>query len=172
MPDFPEKPEFSEEPESPEKAQHPEKAPYREKLWPTPWVFIATALVIPASILVLVPISLLAGIITAAVLYGGCVALLIASSPVVQVKDGILQCGRARITTDMLGEAVAFTGTEATQQRGPALDARAWMLIRGWISPIVRIPITDASDPAPYWLVSSRQPTKLAAAINESRQPA
>jgi hypothetical protein len=160
FPEFPEKPQFSENPV------------YREKLWPTPWVFIATALVIPASILVLVPISLLAGIITAAVLYGGCVALLVASSPVVQVKDGILSAGRARITVDMLGEAEPFTGTDATAQRGPKLDARAWMLIRGWVSPIVRIPIVDANDPAPYWLVSSRQPTKLAAAINESRRPA
>jgi len=145
---------------------------YREKLWPTPWVFVATALVIPASILVLVPISLFAGIVTAAVLYGGCVALLVASSPVVQVKDGILSAGRARITVDMLGEAEAFSGAAATDQRGPGLDARAWMLIRGWISPIVRVPIVDATDPAPYWLVSSRQPTKLAAAINESRRPA
>ena len=157
-------------PENP--AEFPEMPTYREKLWPTPWVFIATALVIPASILVLVPISLLAGIITAAVLYGGCVALLVAASPVVQVKDGILSAGRARITVDMLGEAEAFTGADATLQRGPRLDARAWMLIRGWVSPIVRIPITDATDPAPYWLVSSRQPTKLAAAINESRRPA
>lgn len=165
-------PEFPEEAQSSDSPSAPARPVYREKLWPTPWVFIAAALVIPASILVLVPISLLAGIITAAVLYSGCVALLVATSPLVQVQDGILRAGRARITVEMLGEAEAFTGVDATAQRGPKLDARAWMLIRGWISPIVRIPLLDATDPAPYWLVSSRQPTKLAAAINESRRPA
>ena len=39
--------------------EHAERSPaYRERLWPAPWVFIATALVIPASLLVFLPISL------------------------------------------------------------------------------------------------------------------
>ncbi|TFC81054.1 DUF3093 domain-containing protein [Cryobacterium sp. TMS1-20-1] len=142
---------------------------YREKLWPTPWAFIVTALVIPASILVLVPISLPAGIITAAVLYGGCVALLVLASPVVRVQNGELKAGPATISTHLVGEAVSFTKAEATQERGPRLDARAWLLIRGWIDPVVRVPIVDPTDPAPYWIISSRHPTELAAAINGSR---
>jgi hypothetical protein len=36
----------------------------------------------------------------------------------------------------------------------------------------VRIPLEDPTDPAPYWLVSSRNPKKMAAAINGSRRPA
>lgn len=145
---------------------------YREKLWASPALFVATALVIPASLLVFLPISMTAGIVTAAVLYAGCVAMLVLASPVVQVKGGELQAGRARIPTELLGEATAFSGTEASQERGPRLDVRAWLLIRGWVDPVVRIPIVDATDPAPYWLVSSRHPQKLAAAINGSRRPA
>lgn len=145
---------------------------YREKLWPAPWVFVATALMIPASILVFAPISMSVGIVTAGVLYGGCVVLLIVTSPVVRVRDGVLQAGRARIETAVLGEAQGFEGEEARQERGPRLDVRAWLLIRGWVDPVVRIPITDETDPAPYWLVSSRHPQKLAAAINGSRRPA
>ena len=142
---------------------------YREKLWPTAWAFIVTALVIPASILVLVPISLLAGIVTAAVLYGGCVLLLVLASPVVRVQNGELIAGPATISTRLLGEATTFEKNEATQERGPRLDARAWLLIRGWIDPVVRVPIVDPTDPAPYWIISSRHPTELAAAINASR---
>ncbi|WP_105036636.1 DUF3093 domain-containing protein [Cryobacterium aureum] len=142
---------------------------YREKLWPNAWAFIVTALVIPASILVLVPISLFAGIVTAAVLYGGCVLLLVLASPVVRVQNGELIAGPATISTTLLGEASAFEAKEATQERGPRLDARAWLLIRGWIDPVVRVPIVDAKDPAPYWVISSRHPRELAAAINESR---
>lgn len=144
---------------------------YREKLWPSPWVFIATALVIPASILVLAPISLLAGVTTALVLYWAIVLLLVLTSPTVEVKDGLFTAGHARISGEMIGEAIPFEGEEATQERGPRLDMRAWLLIRGWIAPIVRVPITDPSDPAPYWIVSTRNPQKLAAAINGSRRP-
>lgn len=145
---------------------------YREKLWAAPWVFLANALVIPGSILVLAPISMPAGIVTAVVLYGASVTYLLLSAPLVEVHDGFLTAGKARISTELLGEARGFVGAEATQERGPRIDMRAWLLIRGSIDPVVRIPINDATDPAPYWLVSSRQPKKLAAAINGSRRPA
>jgi len=144
---------------------------YREKLWPSPWVFLATALVIPGSILVLAPISMVAGIITAIVLYGGIVLVLALSSPRVEVTDGILTAGHARISVEQLGDVTCFDGAEATAERGPRMDMRAWLLLRGWISSIVRIEISDPSDPAPYWIVSTRNPEKLAAAIEGSRRP-
>ena len=34
---------------------------YRERLWAAPWLFVATALVIPASIIVFAPINMIAG---------------------------------------------------------------------------------------------------------------
>ena len=139
---------------------------YREKLWPSPWLFIIIALVIPASLLVFLPISVLAGILTGAGLYLGSALLLVLASPTVSVADGVLTAGRARIETRLLGEAVPFEGADATLERGQKLDARAWLLIRGWIAPVVRIPLEDPTDPAPYWLVSSRRPQKMAAVIN------
>jgi hypothetical protein len=145
---------------------------YRERLWASPWMFVATALVVPASLLVFAPISMFAGVITAIVLYSGCVALLFLASPVVEVRDGVFTAGKAQITTQLLGDAEAFDGEEARQERGPRLDVRAWLLIRGWVAPVVRVPLRDENDPAPYWLVSSRHPMKLAAAINRSRRPA
>ncbi|MCU1417394.1 MAG: hypothetical protein JWP32_1568, partial [Schumannella sp.] len=33
----------------------PNESAYRERLWPAPWVFLSTALVIPASLLVFLP---------------------------------------------------------------------------------------------------------------------
>jgi hypothetical protein len=145
---------------------------YREKLWPSPWLFVIIALVIPASLLVFLPISLLVGVLTAAGLYLGSVLVLVLASPTVSVSNGVLTAGRARIETRLLGEAVAREGADATLERGQKLDARAWLLIRGWITPVVRIPLDDPTDPAPYWLVSSRNPKKMAAAINGSRRPA
>lgn len=143
---------------------------YRERLWPAPWLFLATALVIPASLLVFLPINDFAGVIVAAVLYIGCVVLLLAAAPRVEVTTSELVAGKARIPLSLVGESTAARGDDAWQQRGPLLDARAWLLIRGWIDPVVRIEIDDDADPTPYWLVSTRRPEALVEAIESARQ--
>ncbi|MCJ1700099.1 DUF3093 domain-containing protein [Rathayibacter festucae] len=140
---------------------------YRERLWPAPWLFVSTALVIPASILVFAPINLSVGFLVALVLYGGTVGTLLATSPTIEVVDGELRAGRAHIPLELLGDAVAFTGERAFAQRGPRLDARAFLVIRGWVRDVVRVPIEDPADPTPYWLLSSRRPNDVVAAIRE-----
>jgi hypothetical protein len=142
---------------------------YRERLWPSAWVFLSTALVIPASLLVFLPINPTAGVWTAIVLYAGCVVALIATSPVIAVTDAQITAGRARLPIALAGEPEAFEKQEATLERGQRLDARAWLVIRGWVSPVVKIPVTDPADPAPYWLVSTRRPARLAEAIKRAR---
>jgi hypothetical protein len=145
---------------------------YSERLWPAPWLLIASALVIPASMLVLAPISMPAGIVTAILLYGGCVALFLLGAPTIEVDDRMLRAGRARVSLDLLGKPQVFTGEEAALERGQRLDARAWLLIRGSIDPVVTVPLHDPADPTPYWLISTRRPRELAAAIEGSRRPA
>jgi len=145
---------------------------YREKLWPAPWLYIATALVMPASLLVLLPINAFAGLVTAVVLYAGCVILLITGSPVIRVTDSHLLAGKARLPLGVIGAVTAYEGEDAKLQTGQLLDARAWLLIRGWISPIVRVQVTDETDPTPYWVVSSRHPQAVVAAIEAAREAA
>jgi hypothetical protein len=140
---------------------------YRERLWAAPWLFLATALVIPASLIVFAPINMVAGIVCAVVLYAGCVIGLIAGSPVIEVTDENLRAGRANIERRYLGAAESFDGSEATLQRGRLLDARAWLLIRGWASAVVRVPVLDRDDPTPYWLLSTRHPAELTRALND-----
>jgi hypothetical protein len=142
---------------------------YRERLLPGPMIFIIAALVIPASLLVFLPINLILGVICAAVLYGACVILLIISSPWVEVTDVALLAGRARLPLPNVGKATGFAGPAAVEQRGPQLDARAWLVIRGWISPVVKVDVLDASDPTPYWLVSTRHPNDLIAALKKAK---
>ena len=139
---------------------------YRERLWPHWWVFLATALVIPASLLVFLPISVTAGVVSAIVLYGAIVIVLLATSPVIEVSDGMLRVGRAHIERSFLGAATAHEKADAVAERGTRLDARAYLVLRGWISGVVRIEITDPADPTPYWLVSSKRPRDLAAVLN------
>ncbi|GAA3746136.1 DUF3093 domain-containing protein [Leifsonia bigeumensis] len=142
---------------------------YREKLWASAWVFLSMALVIPASLLVFWPIDVTTGIVVAIVLYAGCCGILVLASPVIAVTDREFTAGRARLPLEFAGEATAYREPEATAQRGVDLDARAWLLIRGWVGPVVRIELTDPEDPTPYWLVSTRRPDALLAAFESAK---
>ncbi len=142
---------------------------YRERLWASAWVFISTALVIPASLLVFLPINFGVGVIVAIVLYAGCVAILIATSPTIEVTTEQFVAGRARLPVAFIGAVEGFRGNDATLERGQRLDARAWLLIRGWVGPVVRVDVLDAGDPTPYWVVSTRHPEDVVAAIATAR---
>ena len=144
---------------------------YLEKLWPTPWIYIASAMLIPGSTLVLAPVSMPAGIVTGVVLYLALVGSLAITTPVIEVQGGRLRAGRAEIALDDIGEATPADEEQARVERGTGLDARAFLVIRGWIKPVVRVPVVDPADPTPYWLISTRRPKELAAAINRSRRP-
>jgi hypothetical protein len=142
---------------------------YRERLWAAPWIFISTALVMPAAILVFLPINIEAGIITAIVLEVAVLVLIAVGSPTIEVTDTALIAGRARIPLEFVGDIAAYRDDEATDQRGLLLDARAWLLIRGWVSPVIKVEVEDPDDPTPYWIVSSRTPEALVKAIDGAR---
>ena len=143
---------------------------FSERLVPSPWIFAACVLLIPAVLAVFLPVSLGVAIVAAIVFFGGACAALLVLSPVVEVRDGVLRAGRARIPLALTGAAAAYRREEATAERGVRLDARAYLCIRGWIDPVVRVELTDPDDPAPYWIVSSRRPDELVAAIEAGRR--
>jgi hypothetical protein len=142
---------------------------YRERVFPGPWVFIMTLLLIPAALLVFLPINFEAGVVVAIVLYVGCSLFLITVSPLIEVTDEHFVAGRAKLPIADVGEATGYDKKEATIQRGPELDARAWLVIRGWVSPVVKVLVADETDPTPYWLVSTRHPERIVAALAEAR---
>ena len=142
---------------------------YSERLTPSIWIWLIAAGLASACILVFMPISVFAGITGAVVAAIILAVLLILSTPVIRVTPDSLQVGRAQIERRFIGNVEAFRGDDATLQRGPALNATAYMCIRGWISPVVRIEITDPADRTPYWLTSSRHPEKLVQVLTEGR---
>ena len=144
---------------------------YRERLWATPWLFISTILVVPAVMLVFAPINFAVGVVLAIVFYAAIVIALLVSAPVIRVTTAELTAGRARIPLEFIVEPQSFSGEEATMERGQRLDARAWLLIRGWIKPVVKVPVLDVDDPAPYWLISTRNPDQLVRVLDEARRP-
>lgn len=89
-------------------------------------------------------------------------------SPTIRVAENLSR-GNLEIPLTALGKASFFTGEEARLERGPKLDARARLAIRGDIDQVVKIEISDASDPTPYILVSTRRPEELVAALGADR---
>ena len=81
------------------------------------------------------------------------------------VDDHTLRAGRAQIEVGFLGAAEALDPESARRAAGQDADARAYLLLRPYLKRAVRVRIEDPADPAPYWLISTRHPDRLAAAI-------
>lgn len=145
---------------------------FRERLWPSVRIYLALTLVMPASALVFLPINPPVGVVTGVLLYLAFAGLLTITAPVLTVTDDRVTAGTATLPIDVIGAVTSFRGADATGQRGQQLDARAWLVIRGWIDPVVKLDVVDESDPTPYWILSSRRPDELASAIEAARSSA
>jgi hypothetical protein len=84
--------------------------------------------------------------------------------------DDELHAGRAHIGPEHVGAVEVLDHATYRAVMGPRADVRAWLATRPWIDEGVRVVIDDPSDPHPYWLVGSRRPQQLAAAIEDLRQ--
>lgn len=85
---------------------------------------------------------------------------------VVRVEEEAFQAGRARIPLALLGGAEALDQDRMRGVLGVEADARAYLLVRPYLARGVRVSVLDPADPAPYWIVSTRHPRTLAAALN------
>ncbi|NEE19396.1 DUF3093 domain-containing protein, partial [Streptomyces sp. SID7499] len=145
----------------------PSAPPFDERLTaPRSWWFIAFGVGV-ACALMLLPLGtlpLLAG------LAGGTVAaaVLVSSygSARIRVVAGALVAGDARIPLSALGEPEVLDAEEARAWRTHKADARAFMLLRGYVKTAVRVEVTDPDDPTPYVYLSTRNPQGLAAALS------
>ncbi len=145
---------------------------YQERLTPSLWAFGAATVLAPMGALVLAPFDSTLGLIAGTALALVVIIAMATFAPKVSVQGTVLRAGRAHIDAAWLGAPEQLTGEEARNARGVGLDHRAWHLVRSGIDGAVRVPITDPADPAPYWLISTRTPDRLAAAIQNARRDA
>ncbi|WP_029145517.1 DUF3093 domain-containing protein [Microbacterium luticocti] len=143
---------------------------YRERLTPSLWAIVGAAVAAPMAAMVFVPFDTTLALVAGGLVAVLVIALMLAAAPTVELVDGMLRAGRAHIPVAVLGRPEAATGAEARTLRGPGLERDAWHLIRGGIDGLVRVPVTDPADPTPVWVVSSRTPDRLAAAIRRAQQ--
>jgi Protein of unknown function (DUF3093) len=87
------------------------------------------------------------------------------ASIVISVDEKEIQVGRATIEHAYIAACRALNTEETRRKTGVEADARAHLVVRPYIKMAVEITLNDPEDPVPYWLVSTRHPQRLAAAL-------
>jgi hypothetical protein len=111
-----------------------------------------------------------AGAVIFAVFTAGLAAALVAwGSARIEVSDGRLSAGRSVLPLGYATEVVALDEKQAAAMRGPQADPAAHLMIRSFLKQAVYIAVQDPAGQVPYWLVGTRHPAELAAAIEQRR---
>ena len=108
-------------------------------------------------------------IIYAALTAGCAAALLVWGSGLVEVGDGELRAAGAALPLSRVTEVQALDARQAEAMRGPRADPAAHTLIRPYLKAAVYIAVHDPAGQVPYWLIGTRRPGELAAAIERGR---
>ncbi len=100
---------------------------------------------------------------------GPAVLLLAAGATAIEVAGGELRVGRRRLPLSEAAEVTVVDADQSRALRGPRGDPDAVLLFRPYLHAGVFIRLAGAPGSPPYWLVGSRQPAALAAAIEAAR---
>jgi len=142
--------------------------PYRERLSvPLSWWFgcVATAIVFSWIILVATT-RIAAGVTFAIVLIASALIVARYGSVTLTRDDTGLRVGHAFLDQRHIGAAEALHRDDYRRRLGVDADARAYLVTRPYLDRGVLVKVDDENDPVPYWLVSTRHPDDIAAAIN------
>jgi hypothetical protein len=110
--------------------------------------------------------ALVAGLVTIAAIAA---LLLSLSRSEVEVDRGGLRADRDLLPPTAIGRVRVLDRTTARLVLGREARADAHLSIRPWVHTAVQIEVRDPADRTPYWVVGSRRPTELAAALNMLR---
>lgn len=79
--------------------------------------------------------------------------------------DGALHAHKAVLPADVVVRGAAVPPSARSAAMGRQLDPAAFLVYRSWIKPMVLLVLDDPDDPTPYWLISTRHPERVLAAM-------
>lgn len=88
----------------------------------------------------------------------------------IEVSDGVLRAGGSSLPLEKAGKVVALDERETRVVAGPRADPAAHLLLRPYLKRAVYIGVEDPGSTVPYWLIATRRPEELAAAIERSHE--
>ncbi|WP_312870266.1 DUF3093 domain-containing protein [Gordonia asplenii] len=80
--------------------------------------------------------------------------------------DGELVADKATLPRAVIDRAASVPPTAKSAALGRQLDPAAYLMHRAWVKTMVLLVLDDPDDPTPYWLVSTRHPEQVLAALN------
>jgi DUF3093 family protein len=143
---------------------------YRERLHvPLAWWLLA----LPSALII--GVTVYAGLqgpwpfIIVGGLLAGCTAILISlGQGSVEVSAGAVRAGGAVLPLAAVKEVVALDEPQTIALRGPRADPAAHLYSRPYLRESVYLAVEPAAG-VPYWLVGTRHPAELAAAVERCR---
>lgn len=147
---------------------------YRERLSaPASWWLLALLCVLLFGTTLWAGFSLRVAVAVYLVLGAGvAAALLLWGRASIEVTSGELRAGTATISLSLAGEVAALDDAQTRALRGPRADPAALLLIRPYLKQAVYVEVLGQFTTRPYWLIGTRRPAELAAAIERSRPSA
>jgi hypothetical protein len=91
------------------------------------------------------------------------------SSATIEVAGAVLRAGRDTLALSDADEVIALDERQAKALGGPRADPAAHLLLRPYLKRAVYVSLADPADGVPYWLIATRHPAELAAAIDSAR---
>lgn len=76
-----------------------------------------------------------------------------------------LRVDRAHLPVSFVARATVVPRSAKSAALGRQLDPAAYVQHRPWIGTLVLLVLDDPDDPTPYWLVSTRRPDEVLAAL-------
>lgn len=138
---------------------------YLERVTPAWFSFLPLLIIYPTLWLTWAPFSQMLGALLGIFLTLTAAGLMVFTSRVTKVTGGTLYVAKAQMPIEFVGAIEIVDPENAFSERGPKLDARAFLSIKSSLKGLVKIEITDPNDKTPYWLVSSRKPVDLKSAL-------
>jgi hypothetical protein len=172
---------------------------YHERLRvPLSWWLIGLAIILLLATEAVAGFSWPVAVAIYVVLVGAVVAMLRSwGRPVLVVTESELRAGPARLALTAVGEAAALDDAQTRSLRGPRADPAAFLMLRPYLRRAVyievarpgaesrmprrrlrvrgfrpRVEVIRPVADSPYWLVCTRHPEELAAAVNQARAAA
>ncbi len=147
---------------------------YRERLW-APWWWWLPGLGVSALIAAEVnmgvrslpnwlPYAVLAAVAVGVLLWLSRTEVRVVSGDA-NDSDPELWAGHAHLPMSVVSRSAEIPRTAKSAALGRQLDPAAYVLHRPWVGPLVLVVLDDPDDPTPYWLVSSRHPDRVLAAL-------
>jgi Protein of unknown function (DUF3093) len=91
------------------------------------------------------------------------------SSATIEVTGSVLRAGKDTLALSETDDVMALDEAQSMVLRGPRADPAALILLRPYLKRAVYVGLADQSAGVPYWLIATRHPEELAAAIESAR---